>query len=189
MSLSSLLPRRDLVDFIQNQLALISSSTAITCTTAKLAPLRGALQAAVALHAVVIVCAGLHTEQPEEVARMEQYLREISANDSYLRILPEPRAGALRLHRGGSGREWSTALSLNLQRPLPRRSILWILWILRPFLKITRGRRRVIARSLFRPPQTLDHPPLKTITHPPQSSSMSPSCSSANSCGVTITSG
>ena len=90
MSLSSLLPRRDLVDFIQNQLALISSSTAITCATAKLAPLRGALQAAVALHAVVIVCAGLRTEQPEEVARMEQYLREISANDSYLRILPEP---------------------------------------------------------------------------------------------------
>ncbi|OAO12963.1 hypothetical protein AV274_5337 [Blastocystis sp. ATCC 50177/Nand II] len=80
----------DLVDFIQNQLALISSSTAITCATAKLAPLRGALQAAVALHAVVIVCAGLRTEQPEEVSRMEQYLREISANDSYLRILPEP---------------------------------------------------------------------------------------------------
>lgn len=90
MSPSSLLPRRDLVDFIQNQLALISSSTAITRATAKLAPLRGALQAAVALHAVVIVRAGLRTEQRDEVARMDQYLREISTNDSYLRILPEP---------------------------------------------------------------------------------------------------
>lgn len=90
MNLLLLLPRRNLVDFIQSQLALISSSTSITCTTAKLAPLRGALQAAVALHAIVIVHEGLRTEKQQEVARMVQYLREIIGNDSYLRILPEP---------------------------------------------------------------------------------------------------
>ena len=90
MGLLLLLPRRNLVEFIQSQLALKSSSTAITCTTAKLAPLRGALQAAVALHAIVIVHEGLRTGTPQEVARMVQYLREIIGNDSYLRILPEP---------------------------------------------------------------------------------------------------
>ena len=80
------LTRSDLVDFIQNQLSLISSSVSITHTTSKLTPLRGALQAAVALHAIVTIYEGLRAGEEE---RMAEYIREIASNDSYVRILPE----------------------------------------------------------------------------------------------------
>ena len=83
---STQLTRSALVDFIQNQLSLISSSVSITHTTSKLTPLRGALQAAVALHAIVTIYEGLRTGEEE---RMTEYICEITNNDSYVRILPE----------------------------------------------------------------------------------------------------
>lgn len=75
----------DLVDFLQNQLSITTSSISITQTSAILTPLRGCLQAVVSLHALLTLLEGFAANEEE---RMIEYCKDMIENESYQRILP-----------------------------------------------------------------------------------------------------
>ena len=74
----------DLVDFLQNQLSITTSSISITQTSAILTPLRGCLQAVVSLHALLTLLEGFAANEEE---RMIEYCKDMIENDSYKRLL------------------------------------------------------------------------------------------------------
>lgn len=82
-----------LVDSIQRELLHVASTTPITQASSALAPLRGALQAAVTLHTFQTLREGLMRNERET---MREYATQVLADANYQRILPENAIERLR---------------------------------------------------------------------------------------------
>ena len=82
-----------LVDSIQRELLRVASTTPITQASSALAPLRGALQAAVTLHTFQTLREGLLRNERES---MREYATQVLADANYQRILPENALEQLR---------------------------------------------------------------------------------------------